>query len=360
MSIHRHQQYPISDLYNWIKHDELTLAPEFQRADTWTTSAQSFFIDTLLRDLPIPPVYIRLVTDADTKTSFREVVDGQQRLSAIAKFIDGQLVLDRRSKEFSGKTYETLDEDAQRRFLAYQVGVEQLFGADDDTVLDIFHRINAYGLSLNRQELRHGQFQGGRYQGAFRWAVIRTAERWEILWSKYKIVTVRNRVRLQHHELVAQLLGIVLDGVTDGGQPKIDRLYERYDSSDLEAAEEYFDKTCKYIVDHFPSLLATKLGNGPHFMMLFAAVAHALYGIPKGDMREEHGGLPARDTRVLSDLGVANSNLMALADLFDVSADEVPRRLASFKVAIAGTTQRIRSRSVRFVTMFRALLPEPI
>ena len=247
-----------------------------------------------------------------------------------------------------------------RHSLAYQIGVEQLFGADDDTVLDIFHRINAYGLSLNAQELRHGKFQGGRFQGEFRWAVIRVAERWEILWSKYKVVTVRSRVRLLHHELVAQLLGIVLEGVTDGGQPKINKLYEHYDSSIPEDTEERLDQACRYIVDHFSVILTTKLGNGPHFMMMFAAVAHALFEIPKGDMRQEHGGMPQIDPRALSDIGLAHSNLMTLADLFDMSADEVPQRLASFKVAIAGTTQRIRSRSVRFQTMFRALLPDPI
>ena len=240
------------------------------------------------------------------------------------------------------------------------MGVEQLYGADDDTVLDIFHRINAYGLSLNKQELRHGKFQGGRYTGEFRWAVIRAAERWEILWSKYRVVTVRSRVRLLHHELVAQLLGIVLEGVTDGGQPKINKLYERYDSSIPDDMEECFDQVCRYVVDWFPNILTTKLGNGPHFMMMFAAVAHALFGIPQGDMRQEHGGLPLRDPRVLSDIGTANSNLMGLADLFDVSGEDVPERLAGFKFAIAGTTQRIRSRSVRFRTMFRALLPEPI
>ena len=360
MSTHRHQQYPISDLYGWIKNKELTLAPEFQRADTWTTSARSFFIDTLLRDLPIPPIYIRLVTDTDTKTSHREVVDGQQRLSAIVKFIDGQLVLDKRSKEFAGKIYDSLDEDEQQLFLAYQVGVEQLFGADDDTVLDIFHRINAYGLSLNQQELRHGKFQGGRYKGEFRWAVIRASERWEILWSRYQVVTVRSRVRLLHHELAAQILGIVLEGVTDGGQPKINKLYEHYDSSIPEETEERFDQACGYMVEHFSGVLNTKLGNGPHFMMMFAAVAHALFGIPKGDMRPEHGGMPQRDPHALSDIGVAHSNLMALADVFDMSGDEVPERLAGFKVAIAGTTQRIRSRSVRFRTISRALLPDPI
>ena len=148
--------------------------------------------------------------------------------------------------------------------------------------------------------------------------------------------------------------------MTDGGQPKINKLYERYDSSIPENAEEHLDQVCHYVIDHFPDVLNTKLGNGPHFMMMFAAVAHALFGIPKGDMRQEHGGMPPRDQRALTDTSVADANLLALADLFDKSGDDVPQRLTGFKVAIAGTTQRIRSRSVRFMTMFRALLPDPI
>ena len=357
---HRHQQYPISDLYGWIKDKSLKLSPEFQRGQIWVSSAQSFFIDTLLRDLPIPPIYIRLVTDPDTKTNYREVVDGQQRLSTIVKFVDGQLVLDKRSKEFSGKTYESLDLEDQQRFLSYQIGVEQLFGADDDSVLDIFHRINAYGLSLNNQELRHGKYQGGRYKGEFRWAVIRAAERWETLWSKYRVVSVRGRVRLQHHELTAQLIGVLLEGVTDGGQPRIERLYEHYDSEIPEGTDSKFDEVCDYIVNSFSDILNTKLGAGPHFMMLFAAVAHARFGIPVGDMKGNFPELPVRDCCALSDPSIAASNLLTLADIFDTSVDEVPQRLASFKVAIAGTTQRMKSRSVRFLTLYKALMPEPL
>ncbi|MXY88632.1 MAG: DUF262 domain-containing protein [Dehalococcoidia bacterium] len=353
-------QYPISDLYDWIKGETLILQPAFQRGDTWQLSAQSFFIDTLLRDLPIPPIYIRLKTDRETKTSYREVVDGQQRLSTIVKFIDGQLTLDRRSKEFAGKKYDTLDDADQARFLKYQVGVQQLYDADDDTVLDIFHRINAYGISLNRQELRHGKFQGGKYKGTFRWAVIRLAERWEALWSQYRVVTVRNRVRLLHHELVAQMLGILLEGVTDGGQPKIDKLYQRYDSELPEHCEEEFDKVCTFIVEHFSDVLNTKLGSGPHFLMVFAAVAHALLEIPDGDMKGEYPSPPERTELALSDPAVAMQNLLLLADVFDMSADEVPERLKNFKISIAGTTQRIKSRSERFLTIYRALLPEPV
>ena len=358
--MHQHQQYPISDLYGWIKNGTLIVAPEFQRGAIWAQSVQSFFIDTLLRDLPILPIYIRMVTDAKTKISYREVVDGQQRLNAIVKFIDGDLALDKRSRGLAGKNFNSLEEEQQQLFLGYQVGVEQLFGADDDTVLDIFQRMNAYGVSLNSQELRNGKYLGGKYNGDFRLAVIRAAQRWELLWSKYNVVSVGNRVRLLHHELMAQLLGILLDGVTDGGQPKIDRLYDRYDSAVPNNAEDQLDEVCGYIVEHFPYILNTKLGGAPHFMMLFAAVAHALHGIPKGDMGGEHPELPPKDSSALSDLSIVADNLMSLAKLFDTPADKVPKHLAGFKVSIAGTTQRIRSRSVRFATLYRAMFPKAI
>ena len=357
--MHQHQQYPIADLYGWIKSGTLIVAPEFQRGDIWAPSVQSFFVDTLLRELPIPPIYIRMVTDAETKTSNREVVDGQQRLNAIVKFLDGGLALDKRSRGFAGRTFNSLEEEQQQLFLGYQVGVEQLFGADDDTVLDIFQRMNAYGVSLNKQELRNGKYLGGKFEGEFRLAVIRASQRWEILWSRYNVVSLRNRVRLLHHELVAQLLGIILDGVTDGGQPKIDRLYDRYDTAIPNGAEDRLDEVCEYIVSHFSEVLKTKLGGAPHFMMLFAAVAHALHGIPEGDMGGEHPELPVKDSLALSDPPAALANLITLSKIFDTPAEKVPGDLAGFKLAIAGTTQRIRSRSVRFVTLYRALQPAP-
>ena len=358
--MHQHQQYPISDLYGWIKNKTLIPAPEFQRGDIWARSVQCFFIDTLLQDLPIPPIYMRMVTDPETITSYREVVDGQQRLNTIVKFIDGELALHKRSRGFSGKTFGGLDEEDQQRFLAYQVGVEQLFGADDDTVLDIFHRINSNGVLLNKQELRNGKFLGGKYEGEFRQAVIRSAQRKEILWSKYPVVSLRSRLRLLHHELVAQLLGIVLEGVTDGGQPKIDKLYEQYDASVPDYAEERFDQVCDCILRDFSDVLLTKLGSGPHFMMMFAAVAHAFFSIPEGDMGGNQPAMPPRDPRVLTDIPIARENLLALARIFDTPAGKVRKDLTGFKVAIAGTTQRIRSRSVRFSTIYRALLPDPI
>ena len=57
--------------------------------------------------------------------TYREVVDGQHRLRTITEFIDGNFALGNNTKEYSGKKYEDLEEEDQRRFLAYQIGVVQ-------------------------------------------------------------------------------------------------------------------------------------------------------------------------------------------------------------------------------------------
>ena len=273
------QQYPISDLWRWAKDSTLVLNPEFQRRDNWTNAARSYLIDTLLRGLPLPNIYIRMVTDPATMKTYREVVDGQQRLRTIIGFIDGNITLGSNAKEYSGKKYEDLEQEDQRRFIAYQIDVVQLFDATDDVVLDIFQRLNAYGLSVNSQELRHGKFQGGEYKGEFRRVVIDASDRWVLLWERYKVVSVRARVRMADHELIAEMLGVILGGVTDGGQPSINRLYERYDEDVPATAICQTDKTVKFIVENFSEVLTGRLSGAPHFLMLFAAVAHVSFWV---------------------------------------------------------------------------------
>ena len=63
------------------------LISKFQRRGIWNRAQRSFLIDTLLLELPVPPVYIRMVQSADNTSVIREVIDGQQRLSAILETI---------------------------------------------------------------------------------------------------------------------------------------------------------------------------------------------------------------------------------------------------------------------------------
>jgi uncharacterized protein with ParB-like and HNH nuclease domain len=62
---------------------ELILNPTFQRRSVWQPQAKVLLIDTILRKMPVPKVYMRTQINAKTKRSVREIVDGQQRLRAI-------------------------------------------------------------------------------------------------------------------------------------------------------------------------------------------------------------------------------------------------------------------------------------
>lgn len=357
------QSYTISDILTWLKDKTLTLNSEFQRRSVWPPPAKAYLIDTILREYPIPKIYLRAKTDPSTQRSYREVVDGQQRIRAISEFANGKFALGVNKEvfgEYAGKTYEELDEETQRNFLAYQLSAEQLLNADDQEVLDVFQRLNAYGLNLTAQELRHG-----RYQGALRNAVVNTSRLWTSqLWDKFDILGMRARVRMGDDELMAQMYGVVLEGVRDGGQPSITRLYRKYDGEMPADAVEKVANTIDFITSNFSEVLTSDIVRAPHFLMLFAAVAHALFGVPDGDMNNYRNDgidyMPAKDDLVLTELAAARANLGKLADVLTMDTEEVPVQFREFKSASSGTTQRVRSRRIRFPIMFKALLPEPL
>lgn len=158
--------------------------------------------------------------------------------------------------------------------------------------------------------------------------------------------------------LMAEFYGILLEGVTDGGQPRIKRLYQKYDN-DFEnkgEVERNLDQILTFIVEKFDDLLSSSssISNSAHFLMLFAAVAHALAGIPPGDIGNE---MPTRD-RALTALDTAKEKLSYLDAV--IAADEPQGDFRSFWRASKASTQRIASRRVRFPVFFRALVPKPL
>lgn len=352
------EQHQVADFLEWHQAKKLDRSPYFQRRKVWAPSAKIDLIDTVLRRFPMPKIYLRQRVDLETRTSYREVVDGQQRISAILDFAEDKIVLNKRAKEFSGLRYSTLDQDHQELFLSYPIAVEQLINASNDDVLEVFARLNSYTLPLNRQELRHAKFSGD-----FKWVVNAAARRWSILWERFAVISPSERIRMADDQLMAELFGVIINGVNDGGQPNIDKLYARMDKEflDQDLVMKRLDAALSCIVDNFAEqLLDTPVLRAPHFLMLFAAVAHALFGLPEGDIG---GDRPARSKAAMSDLGLASQNLVALASILDTpeqEAQELRPDLYEFRAASSGTTQRISSRKTRFLTYYRALHPEPL
>src|ERR1700676_3343670 len=73
---------PISTLPNMIK-EQINLNPDFQRRDRWDEEKQSRFIESIIMNVPIPPVFL-----GEDQYGMYVVLDGRQRLTAIREFLN--------------------------------------------------------------------------------------------------------------------------------------------------------------------------------------------------------------------------------------------------------------------------------
>lgn len=332
------EQYRIHDFVTWNANKELVLNPYFQRRSVWDPQARSLLIDSILRRMPVPKIYMRTKLDVKTKRSVREVVDGQQRLRAILAFANNEFALSRRAEEFAGLKYTDLDEELQANFLSYPLAVDSLVNASDTDVLEVFARLNSYTVTLVPAEKRHAKFQGD-----FKWAVHGTAKDWRTLWEDFEIVTGRDRLRMGDDSLMAEMYGVVMNGVTDGGAPNLEKLYAENEDAfpDEDKVRKRVDAALSLLTETFGLLLKdTPLRRGPQFLMLFAATTACQKGIPVGQLE---AGIV---THKKVDQAGASDRLAQLAEALEL--DDPPKRFDRFVDASAGSTQRIATRAVRY------------
>ncbi|NKN38652.1 DUF262 domain-containing protein [Agrobacterium sp. a22-2] len=342
------QTYTISDFIEWNNKKQLRLDPDFQRGSVWTSSAKVFLIDTILNDLPMPQVYFRTKLDTARQTSIREVVDGQQRLRSILEFASGRLKLTGKAGRFKGKTYADLDPSDQERFLAYKITAVQLINASDADVLEVFARLNSYSVKVTPAELRHAE-----YSEPVKWAIYHTSRDWRVLWDEYKVVSIRDAVRLKNTSVTAEFFMILDVGFGDGGEPSITKYYKER----REKPEEFFtplrtkvDEIIGEIIEELSDDFDdTTFFDSPNFLIVFAAVAYLKGYISNRNIPD--------DLDVAAGSGVdwenARENLAAIAQAFDDEDDDAP--YASFVAATKSTTHRLSSRKQRFKAVVEAI-----
>ena len=142
----------------------LNLRPEYQRRLVWDRKKKSLFIESLLMNVPVPPVFLY-----EYDLSRYEVMDGQQRLNAILEFYKDELVLSgletwsdlngRRRSECPAVIRRGLD---RRRLSATVLIAEAKVDGTQpfDVRREVFERLNTGGQQLNHQELRHALYPG--------------------------------------------------------------------------------------------------------------------------------------------------------------------------------------------------------
>src|ERR1700733_5110899 len=89
----------------------VNLQPEYQRRRRWDRRKQSRLIESLLMNVPVPPIFLY-----ETDLSRYEVMDGQQRLVSIVNFYQGELQLTKLKawSDLNGFSYSDLPDRLKR------------------------------------------------------------------------------------------------------------------------------------------------------------------------------------------------------------------------------------------------------
>jgi len=131
---------------------KLVIQPEYQRHYIYNDGKKDVaVIDSLLKGYPLGLIYFNV-----TSSSF-EVLDGQQRITSIGRFVTGKFAI----KDGNGKeqTFSSLPKEDQAKILASELLVYECEGTETE-IKDWFRTINIAGVPLNRQELLNAIYSG--------------------------------------------------------------------------------------------------------------------------------------------------------------------------------------------------------
>lgn len=269
----------INDILQWYENEELELSPKYQRNSVWNEKAKSYLMDTIVRGLPIPPIFMRQSIDVATKKTYREIIDGQQRVRAITEFVDNVYPISKsHNEQYGGLYYKDLDEDVQEIILDYDIFVEVINEKDDPVIYDMFARLNTNNCVLNRQEIRNSRYWGEFKVTAYNMA----AEYREILYDN-KIFNDKQFSRMDDVELISILLNLFLVGIDSDTPTSIDKVYAKYDKQfdEYDEIKPRFDAVMKKIEEIYRYLNGNVscFTSKVYFYTLFAAMLHQMFGI---------------------------------------------------------------------------------
>ncbi len=149
------------------KNNTLKFDPYYQRRYIWDEKKASELIESCILGIPIPNFYIY-----KNKDSVYEIIDGVQRMNSLLKFMGDEEQLQGIDKPFplkglqiltelNGKSYNQLDLVTKSKVYDYAIRCIVLNTQNDDRAIrEIFRRLNAGGVKLEDQEIRHAQYTG--------------------------------------------------------------------------------------------------------------------------------------------------------------------------------------------------------
>jgi hypothetical protein len=168
------KDYSFNELLSMYEDKELVINPDYQRLFRWSAEKESRFIESLILELPLPPLFVIEVEDGKY-----ELIDGLQRFSTYLHF-RGKLNASHRKVEvdgierglqegdflvladcdivpgLNGLKYNDLPRALEVKLKRHSVRVEVIRKESDKRLrYHMFKRLNSGGIELEEQEIRN-------------------------------------------------------------------------------------------------------------------------------------------------------------------------------------------------------------
>ena len=146
--------------------------PEIQRQPVWSVHDQAELIESIIKGIPIPPIYMNRIIE-DGKEIW-EVLDGRQRITALQDFfIKSSVQINRNLPEGYGNlekyTYREIIEANPLfagKFTSIPLPVVWMNNASDELKTEFFQKLNKGGKALTIGELAHSSLMpASEYMG---------------------------------------------------------------------------------------------------------------------------------------------------------------------------------------------------
>lgn len=159
------KQYTVSEIVDGFIYNDfegkglfglsgkLIIQPEYQRNYIYADGKRDVAcIESILKGYPLGLIYFN-----KTKNNSFEVLDGQQRITSIGRFVTGKFAV----LDFNGNRnfFSGLSTDQQEKIMNYQLLIYECEGSESE-IKAWFKTINISGVPLNEQELRNAIYSG--------------------------------------------------------------------------------------------------------------------------------------------------------------------------------------------------------
>ena len=142
-----------------LKDGTICVRPPYQRGEAWNPKQQMSLIKSVYEGYPLTSIFFADVKEDKDNPYEYEVVDGQQRLTSLCKYVNGHLSLPSTEGPIKG-FFENVSDAQRELFLNQKIFVNSVVYDTYKEKVKHFEIINSGNTKLEHQEIRNASYYG--------------------------------------------------------------------------------------------------------------------------------------------------------------------------------------------------------